>query len=143
MVSDRNQMLVSLIHLLRVLHAKYLTLGQNFQASKELRDRKSVRENAFALLDFYEHFEGFRKVSDFVEESILALSLPDILLLHERGLALLLPDLQLEGVDIHRDHLVVRGDVPDQVILETLRSIFRISDAQIVECLLRSGLLLK
>jgi len=136
-------MLVSLIDLLRVLHAKYLTLCQNFQTSKKLWDRESVRENAFALLDFYEYFESFWKISNFVQKSVLALSLPDILLLHERGLAFLLPYLQLESVDIHRNHLIVSRNVSDQIALGTLWSILCISDVKVVECLIRSGLILK
>ena len=143
MVSDRNQIFVSLIDLLRVLHAKYLTLCQDFQTSKKLWDRESVRENAFALLDFYEHFERFWKIGNFIQKAVLALSLPDVLLLHERGLAFLLPHLQLESVDIHWNHLIVCGNVSDQIVLRTLCSILCISDVQVVEYLMRSGLVLK
>lgn len=114
MISDRHKILVSLIYLLRVLYAEYLTLGQNLQTSKKLRNGESVREDSFTLLDFDEDFEGFGEVCNLIQKARLALSLPDVLLFHEGGFALLLFDLELESIDVHRNHLVVSCDIPEQ-----------------------------
>lgn len=66
MIPNLYQIFVSLINLLRVLHAEYLTLRKNFQPSEQLWDGESIRKNAFALLNLNEDLECFWKEGYFV-----------------------------------------------------------------------------